>query len=204
LRSDAKEVTRRGDVQEVTGYLIGVRHLFSSLLSVTSFRHLLLTALLLAPLSASAAELFSLNTGDLKAELADARKDGRRALMLFFEQEGCPGCAHMKQSVFARKDVQSFYSKHFASLVIDIHGSVPLRDFADRDVTEKTFAQASKIRATPTFVFYDLKGVEIVRIVGPTETPEEFLLLGEFVASGAYRTRTFAQYKTEKPVRKGS
>ena len=160
--------------------------------------------LLLAPLAAGAAELFSLNMGDLRAELTDARKAGKQGVMLFFEQEGCPGCAHMKANVFPRKDVQDYYAQHFLNLPVDIHGSVPVRDFASRDGTEKSFSQALKIRATPTFIFYDLTGAELVRIVGPTQTAEEFLLLGRFVTSGAYKTRTFAQYKLENPIRKGS
>ena len=164
-----------------------------------------LCAVLLAflPFGAGAASLFSLNTGDLKAELADARAEDKRGLMLFFEQEGCPGCAHMKQKVFPRKAVQDYYRRHFVSLAVDIHGSVPLKDFANRDLTEKSFAQNLKVRATPTFVFYDLSGAESVRIVGPLETPEEFLLLGRFVTSGAYKTRNFAQYKLESAARKG-
>jgi thioredoxin-related protein len=76
---------------------------------------------------------------------------------------------------------------------------VPLKDFAGRDFTEKTYAQSLKIRATPTFVFYDLSGSEIVRVVGPTQTAQEFLLLGQFVTSGAYKTSTFAQYKAAAP-----
>ena len=185
-------------------FTVGVRHFFSSLFFVTLFRHSLCTALLLAAMAAPAAELFSLNTGDLRAELADARKSGKQGVMLFFEQEGCPGCAHMKAHVFPRKDVQDYYAQHFLSLPVDIHGSVPVRDFASRDGTEKSLSQALKIRATPTFIFYDLTGAELVRIVGPTQTAEEFLLLGRFVTSGAYKTRTFAQYKLENPIRKGS
>jgi thioredoxin-related protein len=168
------------------------------------FRLLLLLALL--PVSAGGAEpahFFSLNTGDLKSELAEARSEGKRALLLFFEQEGCPGCLHMKQHVFNRKEVQAYYRQHFVSLPVDIHGSVPLRDFSGRDLTEKAYAQALKIRATPTFVFVDLSGAEIVRIVGPLE-PEEFLLLGHFVGTGAYKTRSFARYKLEKPLPKGT
>jgi thioredoxin-related protein len=106
--------------------------------------------------------------------------------------------------VFNRKDVQDYYGQQFVSLTIDIHGSVPLRDFSGRESTEKAYAQSSKVRATPTFVFYDLSANEAVRIVGPLQTPDEFLLLGQFVASGAYRTRSFAQYKLEKPTRKGT
>jgi len=155
-------------------------------------------------LSASAAEtldantFFTLNMGDLKADLAEARADRKQALLLMFEQEGCPGCAHMRRNVLSRKDVQDFYRKHFVNPSLDIHGSIPLKDPTGRDSTEKTYAQAIKVRATPTFVFYDLTGGEIARVVGPVETPEEFILLGQFVASGAYKTGTFARYKDQK------
>lgn len=151
-----------------------------------------------------AAHFFSLNTGDLALELADARSEGKKALMLFFEQEGCPGCRHMKENIFNRRDVQAFYRQNFTSLPVDIYGAVPLKDASGRSGSEKGYAQAVKVKATPTFIFYDIGGAEIVRIVGPVQTPEEFLLLGHFVASGAYKSRTFARFKQEQPSRKGT
>jgi len=160
--------------------------------------------------SATAAEphdaggFFDLNMGDLKVELADAKVEGKKALLVMFEQAGCPGCLYMKRSILSRKDVQDFYRANFANLLLDIHSSVPVRDFANREHTEKAYSQAAKIKVTPTFVFYDLAGNEAVRILGPLETPDEFLLLGRFVASGAYKTRTFAQYKADRPIKKGT
>lgn len=183
------------------------RHLHSPPSFVTFIRHFfgaLLLALTLPYATAAEKPFFDLNTGDLRAELADAKSDGRKALMVFFEQEGCPACRHMKENVFSAKDVQAYFQRHFVSLPLDIHGSVALKDTRGRDFTEKTYAQSLKIKATPTFVFYDLQGSEIVRIVGPLATPEEFLLLGHFVTSGAYKSRTFAQFKREQPLRKGS
>jgi thioredoxin-related protein len=150
-----------------------------------------------------AASFFNLNMGDLKTELADARKDGKKALLVMFEQEGCPYCLQMKRNILNRKDVQDYYRANFATLALDIWSSVPVRDFANGEQTEKAFAQSSKVKVTPTFVFYDLSGNEVARVAGTVDTPEEFLLLGEFVASGAYRTRTFAQYKRDKPTLKG-
>lgn len=166
---------------------------------------LLLVALVpLAAPCAPAGHFFDLNTGDLKAELADAKRDGKHGLMLFFEQEGCPGCRHMKENIFSVKAVQGYYHRNFVNLPLDIHGSVQLKDTRGRVMTEKAYAQSLEIRATPTFVFYDLSGAEIVRIVGPLESPAEFLLLGQFVTSGAWKSRTFAQFKLERPSRKGS
>jgi thioredoxin-related protein len=151
-----------------------------------------------------ASRFFTLSTGDLTTEAADARAGRKKALLLVFEQEGCPGCLYMRRSVFNQARVQDYYGANFTALAIDIYGSVPLRDFGGREHTEKSYAQSIKVRGTPTFVFHDLAGKELVRIFGTIDTPEEFLLLGEFVTSGAYRTRTFAQYKTEKSFRKGS
>jgi thioredoxin-related protein len=158
----------------------------------------------LAPI-AGAAELrdaqsfFNLNMGDLTAELADAKSEGKKALLVIFEQEGCPGCRHMRTQVLNRKDVQDYYRANFANLSLDIWSSVPIRGFDNREQTEKAYAQSAKIKGTPTFVFYDLAGKEIVRIFGTIDTPEEFLLLGRYVASGAYKSRDFAQFKSTKP-----
>jgi thioredoxin-related protein len=174
------------------------------------FYVLLLAFALAVPCNGHAAEtvdaagFFNLNMGDLKAEVAEARKEGKKALFVMFEQEGCPYCLSMKRDVLNRKDVQDYYRANFATLSLDIHSSVPVRNFADREQTEKEFSQASRVRATPTFVFYDLAGSEIARYTGSTQTAEEFLLLGQFVASGAYKTRTFAQYKRDQPHPKGS
>lgn len=138
---------------------------------------------------------FEINTGDLKAELADAKAAGKKAILLMYEQEGCPACLYMKQNVLNRSDVQDVYRKHFVSFTVDLFGAIPLKDFKGREITEKAFAAEAKVRATPTFIFHDLNGVEVTRIVGAVRSVEEFKLLAEFVASGAYRNRQFAQYK---------
>lgn len=152
---------------------------------------------------AAGENFFSLSMGDLKSEAADAKSDGKKALLLVFEQEGCPYCRFMREKILSRKDVQDYYRSSFVALPVDIWSAVPIKDFAGREQTEKDFSRASKVRATPTFVFYDLAGNEIARYAGSTDSPEEFMLLGEFVTSGAYKTRSFAQYKATRTARKG-
>jgi len=143
-------------------------------------------------------------TGDLKAELTDARKAGKKAVFLMFEQEGCPGCLHMKNHVLNRPDVQKFYRDRFLNFAIDIHSAVPVADFTGRAYTEKSYALSMKVKGTPTLVFFEPGGKEIVRILGTVQEAEEFLTLGEFVASGAYKTRKFAEYKQDLQRKKGS
>jgi len=149
------------------------------------------------------AHFFDANTGDLKAELADAKAAGKKAILFMYEQEGCPACLYMKQHVLNRTDVQDLYRRHFAIFSIDINGAVPLQDFTGRDITEKAFAAAARVRATPTFAFHDLAGTEITRVVGAVRDVDDFKLLAEFVASGAYKTRQFAEFKQSRQQKKG-
>ncbi len=141
---------------------------------------------------------FNLNSGDFKTEADDAKSAGKKAILVMFEQDGCPGCIYMKQHVLNRVDVQNFYRQRFLNFSVNIFGSVPIKDFSGRDLTEKTYAQAVGIKGTPTFLFYDLNGAEAARIVGPVKSVEDFLLLGEFVASGSYKTRKFAEYLQQR------
>ena len=171
----------------------------------------LLFAVLMLATPAHAAEaraadqhFFDLNTGDLRAEARDAKQAGKKAILFMFEQEGCPGCLYMKTRVLNRADVQTFYRQRFVSFSVDIFGAVPIRDFAGRDFAEKSYAQVLRVTGTPTFVFYDLEGNEIIRLVGPVKEPAEFILLGEFVSSGAYRSTKFADYKKSKVRQNGS
>ena len=138
---------------------------------------------------------FEANTGDLRAELADARAAGKKAILFMYEQEGCPACLYMKQHVLNRVDVQTLYRRHFTIFTIDLFGAVPLKDFKGRDISEKALAAEAKVRATPTFAFHDLDGTEVVRITGAVHDAGEFRLLAEFVASGAYRIRPFAEHR---------
>ena len=146
---------------------------------------------------------FDANTGDLKAELADAKAAKKKAVLFMYEQEGCPACIYMKQNVLNRVDVQELYRRHFVSFTVDIHGSVPLKDFAGKDITEKALAARARVRGTPTFVFHELGGTEIVRITGAVRDVDEFKLLAEFVATGAYKTRQFAEHKLLQPKKNG-
>jgi thioredoxin-related protein len=174
-----------------------------------------LAALLLAPAlagaqSATAAKrdpmkhFFALSFGDLKAEAAEARAAGKRAMFVMYTRDDCPYCERMKRDVLALEPVQDYYRREFAVLAVDLRGAVPLVDFAGRATTEKAFGAAQGVKLTPTIVFYDFDGKPLARHAGEIRDPREFLLLGEFVASGAYRSGTFAEFKQASGSRKGS
>lgn len=142
---------------------------------------------------------FQPSLGDLGEELAIAREEGKRGLLVFFEQEECPFCHRMKRDVLNRVRVQDYYRRHFRIVAVDIEGDVEIRDPQGRVLREKDYAfGGNRVRATPVFLFYDLNGEPVVRYTGATSGVDEFLWLGEYVVEGIYKDMPFTRYKRLK------
>jgi thioredoxin-related protein len=129
---------------------------------------------------------FNQSFGDLPEELRTAREQGKQGMLLFFEAEGCPYCLSMLKRVFSQKKVQDWYRERFLNIAIDIHGDVEIKDFDGITLPSKVFSEHRKVRMTPTMSFIDLNGIEVYRHLGMVKTPEEFLVMGEYIAGGHY------------------
>lgn len=129
---------------------------------------------------------FTQSFGDLPEELATAKKQGKQGLLLFFEAEGCPYCQAMLKRVFSQKQVQDWYQQYFSSIAVDIHGDVEIKDFDNITLPSKVFSEQRKIFMTPVVSFIDLEGNEVYRHLGMVKTPEEFLVMGEYIVGKHY------------------
>jgi thioredoxin-related protein len=138
---------------------------------------------------------FHPNLGDFKEEIAVAKQEGKKGIMVFFEMEDCPFCARMKSTILNQSEVQDSYRQDFLIYPIDTQGDTPMTDFSGRQTIEKAFALEHRVRATPTILFFDLEGKPIVRHTGPTKDKDEFLLLRKYVLEGAYANTPFTRYK---------
>ena len=147
---------------------------------------------------------FTPSLGDLRSEAADARAAGKQAIFVMYVRDDCPYCERMKRDVLSLEGVQDYYRHNFAVLAVDLRGAVPIVDFAGKSTTEKGFAAAQGVKFSPVIVFYDFDGKPLARHNGEIRDVGEFLLLGRFVASGAYRLHSFAEYKQSSAGRKGS
>jgi thioredoxin-related protein len=105
----------------------------------------------------------------------------------------------MKKNILSQPAVQDAYRSRFAVLAVDVKGAVPISDFAGKPTTEKDFSLAQGVRYTPVLIFYGLDGKPLTRVDGEIRSVEEFMLLGEFVTSGAYAKMKFAEYKRAAP-----
>jgi len=145
---------------------------------------------------------FSPSLGDLQAELADAKRDGKRGAFVMYVRDDCPYCERMKRNILSLTGVQAYYRKHFAVLAVDIKGAVPITDFAGKPTTEKAFAAVQGVKFTPVIVFYGLDGKPLARFDGEIRSVEDFMQLGDFVVSGAYKSMKFADYRQSTSSRR--
>ncbi|AHE99415.1 thioredoxin family protein [Thioalkalivibrio paradoxus] len=173
---------------------------------VTALSRFALLALTLAPFALVAASdprdpdehFFQPTFGDFQEELDEARADGKRAILIFFEMDDCPFCHRMKQQVLNQPEVQDYYREHFAVFSVDVEGDVEIVDFHGNTHRQADFAfRENRVRATPVFQFFNLEGEPIARFTGATRDVREFLQLGEFVAEGHYQQMNFTRFKRE-------
>lgn len=146
---------------------------------------------------------FTPNLGDLKAELADAKAAGKKAAFVMYMRDDCPYCERMKANILSLPSVQTYFRANFAVLSIDTKGAVPITDFAGQASTEKDFALAQGVRFTPVIMFYDLDGKRLTRVDGEIRTTDEFMALGDYVASESYKSQSFAAYKRSASGKRG-
>jgi thioredoxin-related protein len=161
-----------------------------------------LVLLLLVSLAAHAAEpweaFFDPFLGDLKSELADAKASGKKGVVVMYGFEECPYCRRMKREILGRPEVQAPFRRDFTVVWIDTRGAQPITGVDGEVRPESHYAQALGVRATPSFDFYAPDGKRMYRQVGAILDPLEFVLLERYVASGAYRSQSFAQFKEKE------
>lgn len=170
----------------------------------TLFTILLLMALMLPTQAAQLRDpesyFFDETFGDLQEELATAKEQGKKAILIMFEMEECPFCKRMKAKVLNRDDIQDYYREHFLILSMDVEGDLEITDFQGNATTQKEFAlKQFRVRATPVFQFVGLDGkpMKKARYTGATSDADEFMLLGQYVVDERYKETSFVRYKRQ-------
>jgi len=144
-------------------------------INIPAMKWLALAALLLAA-PAHAQEppaWFAPSLLDLREDLAEAAKEGRR-LMVYFHQDGCPYCKRLVEVNFRDAAIVGKMRRHFVAIDVNIFGDREVTWTDGRRMPEKQFAALMKVRFTPTLVFFDDQGKIAHRIDGYLP-PEEFL-----------------------------
>lgn len=142
---------------------------------------------------------FEESFGQFDEELERANDEGKKGVLIMFQQDECPYCHRMRASVLNQKKVQDYYRQHFLIFQVDIEGKLEITDFSGQQTLEKDFAfKQNRVRATPVFAFFDLDGTRVARYTGATTDVDEFMSLAQYVVDEKFRNMSFNRYKREK------
>lgn len=108
-------------------------------------------------------------------DVKEAAGDGKR-LMLYFWQEGCASCRKMKATTFADPRIVDATRAKFVPVALNVFGERELVWTDGRTLREKELARDLGIRGTPTLLFLDENGAEVLRRIG-YQPPERFSTL---------------------------
>lgn len=136
---------------------------------------------------------FKLSFLELKTDIQEAKEQNKKGIIIYFGQKYCAYCkAHLERN-WGQEDIVHYTQKNFDVIAINIKGQRPVVDIDGKTYTEKSFAVHKKTNFTPSIVFYNTKGKEVLRLRG-YRPPYQFRAALEYIADGHYKRETFANY----------
>jgi thioredoxin-related protein len=102
---------------------------------------------------------------DIKDEVAEAARQGKR-VMVYFGQDGCPYCKALMLASFAPGPIADKTQRHFISIAINIWGDAQASWIDGVPTTEKALARRLGVQFTPTLMFFDTDGRQVLRLNG--------------------------------------
>src|SRR5687767_5184242 len=115
---------------------------------------------------------------DLRDDVRDAAKEGKR-LMLYFGQDGCPYCKALMKVNFGDPAITATTRRHYIAVALNIWGDREVTWLDGRVMPEKELARVLKVQYTPTLLFFDEKGEVALRLNG-YQPPERFRVALEY------------------------
>ncbi|BCB27902.1 hypothetical protein SKTS_27880 [Sulfurimicrobium lacus] len=129
---------------------------------------------------------------DLREDVAEAAKHGKRVL-LYFYQDGCPYCKKLLQDNLGQRTIADKTRKYFDVIAINMWGDREVTDLNGAATTEKDFAKQMKVMFTPTLVALDEKGGQALRING-YYAPHQFDAALDYVGLRKEHELSFKEY----------
>lgn len=136
---------------------------------------------------------FKLSFLELTTDIQEAKEQNKKGLIIYFGQKFCPYCkAHLEKN-WGQSDIIKYTQKNFDVIAINVKGQRPVIDVDGKTYTEKSFSALKKTNFTPSVIFYNTKGQEILRLRG-YRPPYQFRAALEYIADKHYNKENFRSY----------
>lgn len=136
---------------------------------------------------------FKLSLGDLRDDLEEAKKAGKKGIVTYFGQKRCAYCEQFFNTSLADTEIINYLKKHYDIIAFDIWGIDDIIDTDGKSFTERELSIRYKTNFTPSLVFYDLDGTPVFRLRG-YYPPYKFRAALQFVVEEFYKEETFTDY----------
>ncbi|MET0045678.1 MAG: thioredoxin fold domain-containing protein, partial [Candidatus Thiodiazotropha sp. 6PLUC3] len=138
-------------------------------------------------------EWFKKSFLDLPADLEDAVDEGKQGIILYFGQKRCAYCKMLLQVNFGLSDITTYTRRHFDIIPIDIWSTEEITTLEGETLTQREYALDEKTNFTPSLIFIDPKGNEVLRLRG-YYPPYQFRAALEYVADQHFKNESFPDY----------
>jgi len=142
---------------------------------------------------------FKLSFLDLREDIEEVREADKQGLIVYFGQKYCAYCKQFLEVDLEAGDIQTYLREHFDIIGIDIHGDRTVTDMDGRELTESALAIQNKTNFTPSVIFYNTAGKEVLRLRG-YYPPYRFRAALEYVSDAHYREENYRQYLARADV----
>ena len=133
---------------------------------------------------------------DLQEDLREAKKAGKRGVIIFFSQKNCSHCQAFLDVTFNDPATQKRVRKDYDVIGLDIFNDVEVTGIGGSAKSIRNFAEEEKARLTPTLVFYGTDNTRLLKLIG-FYPPEKFNRALDYIDGGQYKRQSFSAYLRE-------
>ncbi len=130
---------------------------------------------------------------DLRDDLDDARKAGKRGIIVFFSFKHCSHCEAFVSTTMSDPATMNRIQERYDVIALDIFNDTEVTDIDGNVTTIRNFAEVSKARLTPTLIFYGIENEQLVKIVG-FYPPEKFNRVLDYIDGGYHKKVKLSEY----------
>jgi thioredoxin-related protein len=130
---------------------------------------------------------------DLREDLKEALRNGKKGIALYFGQKNCAYCKALMEVNFGKPDLARYVRDNFDVIPLDIWGSRTLTMMDGSRISEKELALQLKTNFTPSLVFFDASGNIIFKMRGYYK-PYRFQAMMDYLVEGFYKNESFRDY----------
>ncbi len=137
---------------------------------------------------------------DLREDLAEARKAGKRGIIVMLSQESCSTCLAFLKTTFSDPAVLKRVQQNYDVIGMNIFSDLEVIDPDGTVTTVKDYAEKRSAALTPTILFYGVEHVQLVKLVG-FYPPEKFSHVLDYVDGSHYTTMQLSAYLRDKRIK---